>query len=367
MPIDRTTPLYGEHVALGAKLVSFGGFVMPLHYGSILEEHRAVRERAGLFDVSHMGEIEVSGPQAVQLVEELVTNRVSALTVGQALYTPMCREDGTVIDDLLVYRLSPSSLVLVVNAANTARDLQWIGAQAERFPRARVRDISEATALLSVQGPRAAQIIRPLCDDDPHGLAPFTFRRTRVAGAQTLVSRTGYTGEDGFELYADAPAAASLWRAILEAGRAQGLEPVGLGARDTLRFEARLALYGQELDDTTNPLEAGLKPFVKLDKPGFVGREALLVVAERGPGRRLVGLELVEPGIARHGYPIFDGEQEVGVVTSGMLSPTLGRAMGLGYVPSDRTEPGRPIAVGIRGRRVQARIVRTPFYRRRPA
>lgn len=351
-------------MALGAKLVSFGGFLMPLHYGSILEEHRAVRERAGIFDVSHMGEIEVAGDQAERMVDELVTNRAGTLAVGGALYTLMCRDDGTVIDDLLVYRTGPARFMLVVNASNTARDLQWVRARSRGYDGVKVRDISAETALVAVQGPLAAKVLSPLAQDDLGGIAPFAFAQTRVAGIEALLSRTGYTGEDGFELYVDAARARELWRAVLEAGRGLGLMPAGLGARDTLRFEAGLCLYGQELDDATNPLEAGLKPFVKLDKARFVGREALLRVAASGPRRRLVGLELLEPGIARHGHPIAMDGEEVGTVTSGMLAPTLGRALALGYVPGDRAEPGRILAVGVRGRQVKGRIVRTPFYRR---
>jgi aminomethyltransferase len=357
----QRTPLYEVHVALGAKIVEFGGWEMPVSYRGILDEHRAVRSAAGLFDVSHMGEIEVRGPDAAAVCQRLTTNDVRRLADGHVQYTLLLQEDGGVVDDVTLYRINAERFFFCVNAGNIAKDLAWIEAHAGG---ATVVDRSGATALIALQGPAAARILAALTPVDLPRLKSFRFARSTVAGLPALVSRTGYTGEDGFELYVDAPRAVAVWNAVLDAGRFAGLEPIGLGARDTLRLEAALALYGNELDETTSPLAAGLDRFVKLDADDFIGRAALLHEQEHGSPRRLVGLEMRGPGIARHGYSVVHEGGTVGVVTSGTHAPTLEHPIALAYVASALTEPGIELAVDVRGRAVPAVVVPTPFYRR---
>ncbi len=359
------TPLYDEHRALGAKLVEFGGWEMPVSYRGIIEEHKAVRTAAGLFDVSHMGEIEVLGPHAAATCQRLTTNDVRKLANGHVQYTLLCREDGGVVDDVTLYRVNDQRYFFCVNASNIAKDLAWIQ---EHAGDATIVDRSEATALIALQGPAARRILQMLSPLPLDRVKSFRFARSEVAGLPALVSRTGYTGEDGFELFVDAPRAVTLWTALMAAGRDAGLEPIGLGARDTLRLEAALPLYGHELDDSTSPLAAGLGRWVKLDGEDFIGRGALLHEQEHGAPRKLVGLALRGPGIARQGYPVtFEGAQ-VGVVTSGTHSPTLGSAVALGFVAAALATPGATLAVDIRGRAVPVEVIPTPFYRRpRPA
>jgi aminomethyltransferase len=362
----KRTPLYEEHVRLGGRMMAFAGYELPVQYTSVLAEHRAVREAVGVFDVSHMGEILVEGERAAAFLDHLVTNRPSALAVGAALYTPMCAPDGGVVDDLLVYRLAEAAFLLVVNAANTDSDRNWIEGEAALFGGVAVHDRSEALALIAVQGPKAASLLGATADADLSGLRAFRFRDgVRVAGRRALVSRTGYTGEDGFELYLAPEDAAAVFRALVESGRSEGGLPCGLGARDTLRFEACLPLYGQELTRDVTPLQAGLGAFVKLDKPDFVGRGALLEEQRQGPARRLVGFTMVDRGIPRHGYEVVSGGRSVGWVTSGMYAPTLGANLGLAYVPASHAEVGRDIGIVVRGRVLMGRVVETPIYRRR--
>ena len=359
------TPLYEQHCALGAKIVEFGGWEMPVSYRGILEEHRAVRTAAGLFDVSHMGEIEVVGPHAAATCQRLTTNDVRKLGNGHVQYTALCRDDGGVIDDVTLYRIDDQRYFFCVNASNIAKDLAWIQ---EHAGEATIVDRSAATALIALQGPAAVRILGALTPLQLDRLKSFRFARAEVAGLPALVSRTGYTGEDGFELYIDAPRAVALWTTLMGAGESEGIEPVGLGARDTLRLEAALALYGHELDDNTSPLAAGLQRWVKLDGEDFIGRSALLHEQAEGAPRRLVGLAMRGSGIARQGYPIVFEGAHVGIVTSGTLSPTLGAAIALGYVSSALATPGTMLAVEVRGRAIPAEVVPTPFYRRlRPA
>lgn len=359
------TPLYDEHRALGAKIVEFGGWEMPVSYRGILEEHKAVRTAAGLFDVSHMGEIEVLGPHATATCQRLTTNDVRKLADGHVQYTLLCREDGGVVDDVTLYRVNEQRYVFCVNASNIAKDLAWIQAHAGE---ATIVDRSEATALIALQGPAARGILQTLSPLPLDRLKSFRFARSEVAGLPVLVSRTGYTGEDGFELFVDAPRAVTLWTALMAAGRDAGLEPIGLGARDTLRLEAALPLYGHELDDATSPLAAGLGRWVKLDGDDFVGRGALLHEQDHGAPRKLVGLAVRGPGIARQGYPVVYEGAQVGVVTSGTHSPTLGSAVALAYVAASLAASGAALAVDIRGRAVPVEVIPTPFYRRaRPA
>ena len=360
----HVTPLIERHRALGAKLVEFGGWLMPLQYSGILDEHRAVRERAGLFDLSHMGELFVEGPEAgAALAYALVTNP-PALAVGRAHYSMICGPDGGILDDLIVYRLAEERFLVVANAGNAQLVSDSL---AERIAghRAILDDRSLATALCAVQGPRSIDILAPLTDVDLTALRYYAIAEGQVAGLPALVARTGYTGEDGFEIFVESARGEALWDALLEAGRPFGCVPVGLGARDTLRLEAGMPLYGNELDRTTNPFEAGLGRVVKLDKPGdFVGRAALERVAREGVSRRLVGLVVRGRGIARHGYPVYVGERRTGVVTSGTLSPTLGYPIAMAYVAPGDAEPGTIVEVGIRDQRVAAEVVALPFYRR---
>ena len=359
----KRTPLYEAHVAAGARMVPFGGWEMPVQYVGIIEEHRAVRTRAGLFDVSHMGEVDVQGPGAIPFVQRLVTNDVAKLAVGQALYTPMCTPDAGVIDDLLVYRMSDADLMLVVNAANTPQDLAWI--RDHTAPGVRITDRSAEIALLAFQGPRAPAILQTLTAVPLAEIKYYWFRpNSTVAGRTVILSRTGYTGEDGFELYARAEDALHLWAAILDAGSADGVMPVGLGARDTLRLEAGYLLHGNDMDKTTSPLEVGLGWTVKLQKGEFIGADVLRRQKAEGVRRRLIGFTLEGRAIARHGFPIRRDGAADGRVTSGSFGPTVEKSIGLGLVPAADAEVGRPLAVEIRGRAVPGAVTKLPFYTR---
>ena len=357
----KRTPLYDEHVGLGARIVPFAGFAMPVQYpAGIVAEHRAVREAAGLFDVSHMGEFEVRGPDALAFVSYLTTNDPSALAVGQAQYTFFCKENGGIVDDLLVYRFE-DRYMLVVNAANIAKDWAWCHRFAGRF-RVTLADRSDATALLALQGPRAEEILALCTDAELAALRSYRFLEARVAGRRAVVSRTGYTGEDGFELYVAAEDAVAVWRALLEAGAPRGLQPAGLGARDTLRLEAGYPLYGNDIDETTTPLEANLGRFVKFEKGEFVGRAALERQRREGVRDLLVGFELLGRGVPRPGYEVRLFGVPRGTVRSGTLGPTLGKGIGTVYLPADTT-PGAPVEVVIRGNAIPGMVVRLPFYR----
>lgn len=354
------TPLYDAHRALGGRMVPFAGFEMPVQYGSILEEHAAVREAAGLFDVSHMGEIFLSGPGAVASAERLVTCPVDSLAPGRIRYGLLCNEDGGVVDDVTLYRIAEDRLFLCVNASNIEKDYRWIVRHAG--PDTRVENRSDHYGLLALQGPASATILAGLCPLPLGAMKRFRFEEGRVAGATAWISRTGYTGSDGFELYIAAGDLGGVFQALLDAGKPLGLRPCGLGARDTLRLEAALPLYGHELDDTTSPLEAGLERFVKRARGGFLGAEAIERRARAGAERRLVGFVVEGRGFARAEYPIlYDGAQ-VGVVTSGGPSPTLGKSIGLGYVPPALAAPGTRIEIGVRDRTLPARVVETPFW-----
>ena len=358
------TPLNDRHVALRARMIDFAGWLMPVQYAGILEEHRAVRERAGLFDLSHMGELFVEGPEAgAALASALVTNP-PALADGRAHYSMIVDPDGGIIDDLIVYRLAPDRFLVVANASN-ARTVS--DALAERLAgfKAVLDDRSLAMALVAIQGPRSLEIVRPLTDVDLDALRYYAIAEGTVAGIPALVARTGYTGEDGFEVFVDTGRAVELWDAMMLAGADHGLAPIGLGARDTLRLEAGMPLYGNELDRSTNPFEANLGRVVKFDKAGdFVGRAALERVARDGVARRLVGLVMRGRGIARHGYPVHAGNRPTGIVTSGTQSPSLGEAIAMAYVATTDAEPGTMVDVEIRGQRVPAEVVALPFYQR---
>lgn len=355
----KRTPLYELHRKLGAKMVEFASWEMPLQYTSILEEHRMVRERVGVFDISHMGQIEIRGPQALDLLQGLIPNDASQLEVNQALYSPMCNERGGTIDDLLVYRLKGKYL-LVVNAANTEKDFQWICKQAANFD-VQVVNASPEYAQLAVQGPQAEEVLQRHVAVDLSQLRYFYAVEMKLYDERVLLSRTGYTGEDGFEIYGPPSEIVQLWDDLIESGVA----PIGLGARDSLRFEASYPLYGHELDETITPVEAGLGWTVKEKPADYVGKDILLR-QKRGEGlrRHLVGFRMLEPGVPRHGYTLYHEGKEAGYVTSGMKSPTLGDFLGMGYLKmSQPPQPAWKIEVEIRGGRKRAETVKLPFYR----
>ncbi|MBI2918240.1 MAG: glycine cleavage system aminomethyltransferase GcvT [Chloroflexi bacterium] len=355
----RRTPLYEAHKALGARMMPFAGWEMPVQYTSIIAEHRAVRSRAGLFDVSHLGRIRIEGPQAEPLLQRVLTVDVSRMAPGKARYSMLCREDGGILDDPVLYRLEADRFILVCNAISTRKVLDWLGTWNKSYG-ATLTDVTQETGALAFQGPRAAGHLAVLCTSTLNEMPPFTCVPARVAGLQGLVARTGYTGEDGFEIYLHVPGPLALWQVLMQ----HGMVPCGLGARDTLRLEAGFLLYGQDMDETVNPFEAGLERFVHLEKREFVGREALLVARDRPPERRMVGLVLVGPGVARSGYPILHQGWPVGRVTSGTYAPTLDVSIALGYVPPAVSSPGTRLEIDIRGRTAEAEVVSRPFYRR---
>lgn len=358
----KTTPLYSAHLALGAKMISFAGYLLPVQYVGILEEHQAVRERAGVFDVSHMGEFIVRGPAAESYLQRLLTTDIGRLSVGRAQYSLMCNENGGVVDDVIVYRKFTREYMLVVNANNIAKDLGWL--QEHLQEEAEVLDISEDTALLALQGPRAADILQPLTNTDLSTLKYYHFTSGQVGGLDCLISRTGYTGEDGFELFVAPSLAGEMWSRLLAAGKPYGLQPAGLGARDTLRLEASLPLYGNELTASTTPLEAGLERFVDFGKPVFIGREALWRQKTQQPKRRLQGLLMLDQGVPRPGYPVLINNARAGEVTSGSYSPTLKAGIALAYLPVN-LDPNAEIAVLLRNKPGRARLAQIPFHKRR--
>jgi aminomethyltransferase len=351
--------LTAAHERLGARMVPYAGFLMPVQYESITGEHRAVRERAGLFDVSHMGEFVFSGPGALEDVQRVTVNDAGALEVDQAQYSALVDEGAGIVDDCLVCRLDEGRFLMVVNAANIEKDLTHVR---RIVPEAVIEDRSEAISLLALQGPLAETILQTLTDLDLGSIDFYWKQDGEVAGVPMIVSRTGYTGEDGFELYLDRTASEGVWETVLEAGREHGLQPCGLGARDTLRLEMKYALYGNDIDETTNPYEAGLGWIVKLDKGDFAGRNALAAIRDRGPERRLVGFRVLDRGFPRPGYGVVLEGQQVDEVRSGTVSPTLGYGIGTTYLPGDRSSVGTALEIDIRGRRVPAEVVKTPFY-----
>jgi len=358
------TPLADRHAALGARIVEFGGWLMPLQYTGIIEEHRAVRSRAGLFDLSHMGELFVEGPEAAAALAYALTTDPASLKVGRAHYSMICFPEGGVLDDLIVYRLGDERFMIVANASNAGAVSDALAARLAGF-RVVLDDRSLATALVAIQGPRSAGTMAHLTDVSLDGLRYYAIAEGRVAGIPALLARTGYTGEDGFEVFCDVADAAAVWDALIETGTADGLIPVGLGARDTLRLEAGMPLYGNELGRDTTPFDAGLGRVVHLSKEGdFVGRAALEKARAEGPRKKLVGLVVRGRGIARHGYEVFAGDRRVGTVTSGTQSPTLGQPIAMAYVTLSEAEPGTIIDVDIRDHRVPAEVVPLPFYKR---
>ncbi|HSK80136.1 MAG TPA: glycine cleavage system aminomethyltransferase GcvT [Thermoanaerobaculia bacterium] len=355
----KRTPLYDCHLEAGARIVDFAGWEMPVQYAGVIEEHRAVRTAVGLFDVSHMGEVRVRGEGAEAFLQRITPNDVAKLSPGRAHYSGLLTERGTYVDDLLIYRRAADDFLVVVNASNADRDFEWMASRAGR--EAEVENVSDRYALLALQGPKAVEILTPLATPGAAALRYYGFLDGEVAGVPALISRTGYTGEDGFELYLAPEDAPEVWRRLVAAGAS----PAGLGARDTLRLEAAMALYGHEIDEATTPFEAGLAWVVKLDKGDFLGRDALAAQRERGVGKKLVGFTVEGRGIARQGHGVLsEGGENVGAVTSGTWSPTYEKALGLAYVPPEMASPGTAITVDVRGKGLPAVVVETPFYRR---
>ncbi len=360
----RKTALNAWHRAHGARMVPFAGWDMPVEYAGVTSEHLAVRTAAGLFDVSHMGEIEVGGRDALAAVQHVSSNDASRLKIGQAHYAGLMTAAGTFVDDMLVYRLGSSHFLLVVNASNTDIDYAYIVEQTKQLADAPIVNSSTRYELLAVQGPLARQIVQKLTNVDLAAIKYYWFTHGEVANARATISRTGYTGEDGFELFVAPNQAVRVWDALLQAGKDEGLVPAGLGARDTLRLEAAMRLYGNDIDDTTTALEADLEWVVRWDKPAFLGKEALAAQKARGLARRLVGFEMVDRAIARHGYDAYHGGVKSGIVTSGTQTPFLKKAIGMAYVPAGETDPGTQFEIDVRGRRARARVVPMPFYKR---
>ncbi|WP_318615005.1 glycine cleavage system aminomethyltransferase GcvT [Sporosarcina sp. YIM B06819] len=360
----KRTALFDSYAAYGGKTIDFGGWELPVQFSSIKNEHEAVRTKAGLFDVSHMGEVFVSGAGALAYLQRLVTNDVSKLADGQAQYTAMCYEDGGTIDDLLIYKRGDNDYLLVVNASNIDKDVEWMNSHATAD--VVIEDKSSEYGLLALQGPVAQEVLQKLTDEPLADIKFFRFKENvNVAGHSVLVSRTGYTGENGFEIYGSPEAIVALWPAILEAGEAEGVIPAGLGARDTLRFEAGLPLYGQELSKDISPLETGLGFVVKLNKEqDFLGKAALAAQKENGVPRKLIGIEMIDKGIPRTGYKVFLGDVEIGEVTTGTQSPTLKKNIGFALLKSEHTAEGTEVEVEIRNKRLKAVIIATPFYKR---
>lgn len=364
--MSKRTPFYNRHKELNARLVNFAGFEMPMQYSGIRQEHQAVREKAGLFDVSHMGEFFVSGPQALPLLNKVMISDLSKLEVGKAKYTAMCYEDGGIIDDLLVYRTADQEYMLVVNAANCEGDFEWIARQ--NTMNADLEDRSDIYALLAIQGPESVEILQKLTDLDLSAIPFYSFKTGSVAGQQMIVSATGYTGEKGFELYIDVSEADPLvvWDRLMEAGSSSGLEAAGLGARDTLRLEMGYVLYGNDISKDTTPVEAKMSWLIDWDKEHFIGMEVLREQKEVGTGRKLIGFEIEEArSVPRAGYTITDDQDtEIGVVTSGTQSISIGKGIGMGYISTDKVSKNGKIYINIRKKKVEATLVTTPFYKK---
>lgn len=357
----KKTPLYEKHVELKGKVIDFGGWALPVEYSGIIPEHAAVRNKAGLFDVSHMGEITVKGEDAEKYLQMIVTNDISVLNDNQIAYTPMCYPDGGVVDDLLVYKYSSTDYLLVVNASNTQKDFEWLLSQS--FGNVEIKNVSDEYAQLALQGPEAQTILQKLSKVDLNLIEFYHFLGdVNVGEFKTIVSRTGYTGEDGFELYFKAEHGPKMWDLILETGKEYGLVPAGLGARDTLRFEAALPLYGQEIDKDITPLEAGLGFFVKLNKEDFIGKEALAKQKSEGLKRKVIGFEMVDRGIPRSHYEVFAEGKKIGYVTTGSFSPTLKKNIGLALIEVEYAKEGTEIEISVRNKNLKAKVIKKPFY-----
>lgn len=359
----NTTPLYNRHKALGARFVEFAGWEMPLQYSGVIEEHHAVRKSAGLFDVSHLARIEIKGENAIPFINKLITTDFEKLKQGNSQYTLLCDENGGIIDDLLLYKRPDGSIFLCANAINREKIIAWLKNHSSHY-NVEIRDVTDAFAQIALQGPAAKGILQKLTSTNLSEIKKFAFVEINFNGITLLSSRTGYTGEDGFEIYPSASIAESVWDKLIATGAASGLKPAGLGARDTLRLEMGYLLYGHDIDQKTTPLEAGLGRFVSFEKEDFIGRTALIAQSQKGIKRRLIGFELIDKGIPRQGCKILAKGIEIGAVTSGNMSPTLKKGIGLGYVNIGYDKIGEEIAVEIRGKNVLARVVSLPFYKK---
>jgi aminomethyltransferase len=361
----KKTPLHASHVALGARMVPFGGWDMPVEYSGITAEHNAVRTGAGLFDVSHMGEVEIAGKGALEAVQHITSNDAAKLQIGQIQYSALTTPEGTFVDDLLVYRFGPSHFLLVINAGGIDKDYAWIAAKAkEAVPDVATVNSSDRYALIAIQGPKAEEILQTQTAIDLKAIKYYWFAHGEIAAVRGTVSRTGYTGEDGFEVMVPPAMAPTVWDALLQAGKPHGLIPAGLGARDTLRLEAAMRLYGNDIDESTTVVEADLGWIVGWNKPAFIGRDVLVAQKAKGPSRILVGFEMVDRAIARHGHAVFHKGEPAGVVTSGTQTPFLKKAIGMAYVPTALRAPGTELEIDIRGRHAKAVVIPMPFYKR---
>ena len=358
----KNTALTAEHEALGAKLVDFAGYRMPIQYHSIRAEHLRVRNTVGIFDVSHMGEFYVTGMDREEFLHRVTVNDVKGLNIGQAQYSCMCRPDGGIVDDLLIYK-SADHIMVVVNASNMEKDWNWISSNVSGD--VKLENRSEQTSLMAIQGRNAAEVVQTMTETDLSKIGYYHFALGKVLGKPAVIARTGYTGEDGFELYVPNEDAVEIWRAALAAGKKYAIEPIGLGARDSLRLEMKMCLYGNDIDDTTHPLEAGLGWITKLDKGDFIGRDALMKARENGINRKLVAIELDGTAFPRHGYSIQDASgKEIGQVTSGTVSPCLNKGIALGYVPNEHSAIGSQVFIVCHGKPAPAKVVKPPFYKR---
>ncbi|MFP4020341.1 MAG: glycine cleavage system aminomethyltransferase GcvT [Halanaerobium sp.] len=353
------TPFNQKHKDMGAKMTDFGGWEMPVEYTGIIEEHQAVRNKCGLFDTSHMGEILVSGHNAAKSLNKIITNDLKKLEAGKILYTPICKEDGGIIDDLLVYCLKEDEYLLVVNASNIEKDFNWI--EDHLLEKTEVENLSKNYAMLALQGPESKKVLTQLTDIDLNSLEYYKFRQAKVAGIEMIISRTGYTGELGYELYFEPEAAEKFWEELMEAGSDFGLQACGLGARDTLRLEKTFALYGSDIDETTNPYQAGMGWTVAINKGDFIGRKKLIKIKENCCQRKLTPFKISGRGMARHGYQVYVDQEEIGEVTSGSYSPTLEQSIGLAYLKTEYTKPGTEIEIKVRNRKIKAEVVKGPF------
>lgn len=365
----KKTPLYETHLNFGGKIVDFAGWALPVQYTGIIDEHEGVRNKAGLFDVSHMGEILIKGQDAKKFIQKLITNDVSKIGPGRIQYSPICYPKGGIVDDVLIYQLSDDEYLLVVNASNTDKDFEWIINNKDTEMNVELKNVSQEYAQLAIQGPKSQNILEKLTKFPLEKIRPFRFEReVCISGVTMLVSRTGYTGEDGFELYISPEDASTVWNEIIKAGKPEGLIPAGLGARDTLRFEASMPLYGQEISEDITPLEGGLNRFVKLDKEDFIGRDVLLTQNEKGPERKLIGFEMKDRGIPRTHYKVVTGNETdneiIGMVTSGNYSPTLKKTIGMALVKKPCISVGQEIGIKIRNKLLKANVVSMPFYKR---
>jgi len=360
----KKTTLNAVHKALGARMVPFAGWEMPVQYSGVIDEHRAVREAAGLFDVSHMGEIDIKGPHALDFVQLVTTNDASRLEIGQAQYSLICYPTGGIVDDTIVYRMGDYHYMLCVNASNAEKDYSWLKGQLSGGHDAQVTNVSDSYSQIALQGPKAMDIINSLCGRDLREIPGFCFDFAEIAGTEAMVSRTGYTGEDGVELYLAPDDAPRLWEAIMDAGRDEGIKPAGLGARDTLRLEMKYSLYGNDIDAGTTALEAKLDWVVKFDKADFIGREALLKQKDEGAAKKLSCFVVEGRGIPRHAYEIHIDGRKVGNVTSGTMSPSMGTGIAMGYIEAEFDKAGQEVDIIIRGKAVAAKVVAPPFYKK---